>query len=243
MHFHHGIRLARTAAVLGLVAAALAPSASPARAGGFTLKLSAPPKVVVGQPTLIHVTGTIPVESMRFPYWLSVVSLRSTVVPRCPANPWDAKQVALATGGSILVLTSREVPDVYGNFEVPVGINPYAPGRALICAYTDDGGMQTLAATSLMLTVWPKGTGGSRPASIGPPRITRAHGFLDCSSGRWSNRPTRYAYAWFAGGRRLGRGPRLETSDVVRGRTVRCRVTASNAAGSQSAASRPVVVR
>ena len=61
MHFHHAIRLARTAAVLGLVAAALAPSASPARAGGFTLKLSAPPRVVVGQPTLIQVTGTTPV--------------------------------------------------------------------------------------------------------------------------------------------------------------------------------------
>jgi len=242
MHRSHDIRLARLAAVLGLVAVALAASASPARAGGFTLNLSAPPKVVVGQPAVIQVTGTIPVGSTQFPYWLSVVSISPTVMPSCPANPWDAKQIANATGGSILVLTSREVPDASGNFSVPVGINPYAPGQVRICAYTDDGGMQTLAATSLMLTIWPKGSAGP-PASVEPPRITRTSGFLNCSSGQWSNRPTRYAYAWFAGGRQIGRGPKLEISAALRGRTVSCRVTASNGAGSRSAASRPVLVR
>ena len=113
----------------------------------------------------------------------------------------------------------------------------------MICAYTDDGGMQTLAAASLMLTVSPKGSGGGRPASMDPPRITRTSRFLSCSTGQWSNRPTRYAYAWFAGGRRVGSGPRLETSAALRGRTVLCRVTASNGAGSASAGSRPVLVR
>ncbi len=243
MHCSHDIRLARLAAFLGLVAVALAASASAARAYGFTLMVSAPPKVVVGQPTLIQVTGTIPVESTRYPYWLSVVSLRSTVVSRCPANPWEAKQIAIATGGSILVMTGREVPDASGNFSVPVGINPYAPGQALICAYTDDGATQTLAAASLLLTVWPKGSAGRPPASIEPPRITRTPESLSCSSGQWSNRPTRYAYVWFAGGRLVGRGPRLEISAALRGRTVRCRVTASNGAGSRSAASRSVLVR
>ena len=97
MHCAHDIRLTRLAAVVGLVAVALAASASPARASGFTLKLSAPPRVVVGQPTVIQVTGTIPVEDLRYPYWLSVVSLRTTVMPSCPANSWEAKQIANAT--------------------------------------------------------------------------------------------------------------------------------------------------
>ena len=127
-------------------------------------------------------------------------------MPSCPANSWEAKQIANATGGSILVLTGREVPDASGNFGVPVGINPYAPGQALICAYTDDGETVTLATASLLLTVWPKESAGGRPASIEPPRITRTPGFLNCSPGQWSNRPSRYAYAWFAGGRRVGRG-------------------------------------
>jgi len=240
MHCPNAIRLAQVVAVLGLVAVALPAQASPARAGGFTLNVSAPPRVVVGQPTVIQVTGTIPVGSIKFPYWLSVVSISPRVMSSCPANPWDAEQVANATGGSVLVLTSREVPDAYGNFTAPVGINPYAPGHVMICAYTDDGGMVTLAAASLMLTISPKS--GAAPASIEPPRITRTAHFLGCSSGKWSNQPTRYAYAWFAGASRVGRGQRLGISDALRGRTVRCRVTASNAAGSRSAASRPVLV-
>jgi len=212
-----------------------------ASVGGFSLKLSAPPRVVVGQPTVVQVSGTIPVDSTRFPYWLSVVSISPKVMSSCPANPWDAEQVANATGGSVLVLTSREVPDAYGNFTAPVGINPYAPGRVMICAYSDDGGMVTLAAGSLMLSIAPKVSAARPPASIWPPRVTRTPRFLSCSSGSWSSRPT--LYAWLAGGRQVGRGQRLEISAALRGRTVRCRVTAPNDAGTQSALSRQVLVR
>ena len=134
-------------------------------------------------------------------------------------------------------------PTQSGNFSVPVGINPYAAGQALICAYTHDGATVTLAIASLLLTVWPKESAGQRPASIEPPRITRAHGSLTCTSGQWSNGPTRYTYAWFTGGRLVGRGSRLAVSTALRGRTVRCRVTASNGAGSRTATSRPVLVR
>ena len=51
-HCSHGNMLGRLAAILGLVAAALAAAAPPAGAGGFALKLAAPPKLVVGQPTV-----------------------------------------------------------------------------------------------------------------------------------------------------------------------------------------------
>jgi hypothetical protein len=71
----------------------------------------------------------------------------------CPASSWDAKQVANGTGGSILVMSSHEVPDATGRWSVPVGITPYAPGRALLCAYTTDGEATTLASASRIVTV------------------------------------------------------------------------------------------
>jgi len=239
MHSSHGFRLARLTAVLSLVAVALATSASAARASGFSVKVSAPPKVVVGQPTVIEVNGTV--ADLRYPYWLTVVSIKPEVTS-CPANYYEGKQIANATGGSILVSTGRVTPDSSGSFRTPVGINPYLAGQVWICAYIHDGETVTLGSTSLLLTISPKEGAGTRPASIVPPQITRTTSFLSCSSGQWSNQPTRYAYAWFAAGRVVGHSPKLKTSGV-RGRTVSCRVTASNGAGSQSAASRPVLVR
>lgn len=239
MQGSYGFRLARLTAVLGLVAVALATSASAARASGFTRKVSAPTRVFVGQPTVIEVTGTV--GDLRYPSWLTVVSIKPEVT-NCPANYYEAKQIANATGGSILVSTGRLTPDSSGNFRVPVGINPYLAGQVWICAYIHDGETVTLATTSLLLTIGPKESAGRPPASIAPPQITRTSGFLSCSSGQWSNQPTRYTYAWFAGGRRVGRSPQLRTS-AVRGSTVSCRVTASNSAGSRSASSRPAIVR
>lgn len=241
MHSSHRFRLARVTAVMGLVALALAASASADRASGFgfTLKVSAPPKVLVGQPTVIDVIGTV--GDLRYPSWLTVVSIQPEVTS-CPANYYEGKQIANATGGSILVSTGRITPDSSGNFRTPVGINPYLAGQVWICAYIHDGETVTLATTAFLLTISPKQSSGGRPASIVPPQITSTPGSLRCSTGQWSNQPTRYAYAWLAGGRLVGRGPRLRTS-AARGRSVSCHVTASNDAGSHSAASRPVVVR
>jgi len=238
-------RLAKLTAVLaGLAAFALGPATAPALADSFTLKLSAPPHVVVGKPTLIHVTGTIPRNQLSYPYWLSVVAIPPRVMSTCPATHDAGKQIANASGGAILVFTQREAPNWGGDFTVPVGINPYAPGRSLICAYTDDGATNTLAIASLMLTVEPKArTAASGPASLSPPRVARTGAFLSCSPGRWSNRPTRYAFAWFANGRMVARGPKLRVTGALLGRKVYCRVTASNAEGSRSAASAPVLVR
>src|SRR5262249_21065461 len=217
MHRSYDIRRARLAApVLGLVAVALAAAGSPARAGAFALKISAPPRVVVGQPTVVEVSGTV--ADLRYPYWLTVVSIQPKVTS-CPANYYEGKQIANATGGSILVSTGRITPDSYGSFRTPVGIDPYLSGQVSICAYIHDGETVTLGTASLLLTIGPNGSGGGRPASIAPPQITRTSGVLSCSSGQWSNQPTGYAYAWFAGGRPVGRGPKLGTS-AVRGKTV-----------------------
>ena len=95
----------------------------------------------------------VSLRSTHLPYWLSVVSIRATVMAHCPASSWDAKQVANGTGGSILVMSSHEVPDATGRWDVPVGITPYAPGHALLCAYTTDGAATTLARASRNVTV------------------------------------------------------------------------------------------
>jgi hypothetical protein len=62
----------RTRALIGAAAAvlALAATAGPALASGFTLHLSSP-RAVVGKPFLLTATGTIPADQVQFPYWLA----------------------------------------------------------------------------------------------------------------------------------------------------------------------------
>lgn len=86
---------------------------------------------------------------------------------------------------------------------------------------------------------------GARPASKTKPRVSRSGKFLRCSPGRWSNRPAHYAYRWTVSGKgKHGiRGRRLRVTRSLHHRTVRCTVTASNAAGRASAASAPFRVR
>lgn len=145
--------LCATAALAAVPLLALGASRAEARPDGFSVRVVAPGAVVVGKPSVIRVTGTIPVQSLRYPYFATVVSIRTSVLGRCPANYWDATQVANATGGGVLVLTSRVVSDGRGRFSIPVGIRPYAPGTARICAYVNDGEMTTLAAGSKRITV------------------------------------------------------------------------------------------
>jgi hypothetical protein len=69
--------------------------------------------------------------------------------------------------------------------------------------------------------------------------VKRAGRKLVCAPGDWAGEPTAYAYRWLVGGKAGKRGRTLPVSRA-RGRTVRCRVTASNAAGSATAVSRPL---
>lgn len=141
------------ALLAALAALAFGVGVAEAGAGTFTVRVVAPPTVVVGKPIVIRAAGTIPAQYFRYQYWVSVVSIRTSVLRTCPASAWDAKQVANATGGAILVLSTRAVPDRTGRFVVPVGIRPYAPGTARICAYVDDGEARTLAAGSKRIGV------------------------------------------------------------------------------------------
>jgi hypothetical protein len=207
----------RNLSTVAVLAVALALPAS-AHASGFTLNVAAPQPAVVGKPLLLQVTGTIPPEDLRFPYWFSLTSIPTTVLSSCPPDHWEAHQIAISTGGAILTMDQRESPDASGNFAVTVGANPYQAGQVLLCGYTDDGATQTLAASSLIVDVQP-----GAPVNLARPRVKRSHGRLVCRPGRWANEPTTFTYRWRAGHHKF-----------------RCAVTATNAAGAATAVSRPV---
>ena len=139
------------AVVAGLMS--LGATASPALADGFTLELAAPTTPVVGKPMVLQATGTIPVQDLWFSYWFSLDAIPTSVTTTCPPDAFEGAQMATGTGGAIIVLTQHENPDSAGNFQVPVGITPTAPGSLLLCGYTDDGAAATLASASLILNI------------------------------------------------------------------------------------------
>jgi hypothetical protein len=145
----------RTRALIGAAAAvlALAATAGPALASGFTLHLSSP-RAVVGKPFLLTATGTIPADQVQFPYWFSLDAIPTSLMTTCPSDRWQASQIANASGGGgIIVLSQPETPDASGGFTIPVGIRPTAAGSVLLCGYTDDGETQTMAYASLLLRI------------------------------------------------------------------------------------------
>lgn len=86
-----------------------------------------------------------------------------------------------------------------------------------------------------------------RPALVARPTITGSHqvgSTLRVDRGRWTGKPTRYAFAWDACGRaatggvtgcrQIGTGASLKLGPAQLGRSVRARVTATNAAGSRA---------
>ena len=165
---------ARIGVTLVAAAIALGAAAAPAFAGIFTLSLTPQSEAIVGRPMIIQATGTIPPEDVHLPYWFSLDAIPTAVTTTCPADRWEGAQFANATGGSIVVLTQGEHPDIAGNFTVPVAVTPTAPGTLLFCGYTDDGEATTLAGASLLLDIKPA---ASSPPS--PPAYT-AQGVKGC---------------------------------------------------------------
>jgi len=77
------------------------------------------------------------------------------------------------------------------------------------------------------------------------PRVTLSGNRLNCIRGIWSARPRTHSYRWLEDPRtRLaGRRATLSVTGKLRGHRVQCAVTATNAAGSATATSRPLLVR
>lgn len=81
------------------------------------------------------------------------------------------------------------------------------------------------------------------PFNAAAPLITgtaRVGSELTCSTGTWTNSPTSYAYSWLRGAQAVGDAATYTPVDADADQTLVCRVTASNAGGSDSATSAPV---
>jgi hypothetical protein len=239
--------LGARAFVVTLVAAALAgaSAATPAwAADGFALRLSAPTPAVVGQPLAVTADGKNP-DAADYPYptYLDVDLFRTGVVTTCPSTVSAAGQLAEATEGALLAFDVQIATDQSGNFSIPVGLTPPAPGAVLLCGYTAGLAGETLASASLTLPVRAAATG--RPRSLTAPHVRRSGGRLICDTGRWSNAPTRFSFAWRVDGRarRGAAGRTLAITRALRGHRVQCGVTASNGAGRATALSQRFAVR
>lgn len=171
-------RIRIVAGAIGLLA--LAGPAALASASGFSLTLTTSATPVVGTPMILHATGTIPPRDLGFPYWVSLDAIPATVTSKCPPDRFEGAQFAVSAGGSIVVLSQREIPDAAGNFSIPIAVTPSAPGSVLLCGYTDDGAATTLGAASLTLNIQLKPpTTGTGSGAAGIPAQART-GIRSC---------------------------------------------------------------
>jgi hypothetical protein len=77
-----------------------------------------------------------------------------------------------------VVRRQHEVADAAGNFSIPIAVTPTAPGRVLLCGYTDDGMASTLAASTLMLDIKP----APAPPATTPPAATPPAGAMPATA-------------------------------------------------------------
>ena len=229
-------------AILSIVlagGAGLCAAASPAGADTFTLTISAPASAPTGKPFSVTGSGGDPTDQGAL--YLEIDEIPASFTTTCPASYLDGGQVASSTGGTLVAFDQRENFDASGAFSNLNAFTPTAPGKVLFCGYTDDGATDTLATASAITTVT---AAVVKPANTAKPRVKRAHNTLSCTSGGWSGSPTSFAYSWMVNGKAKAGAHRstLKVTNSLHGRSVRCTVKASNAAGSASAQSAPFKV-
>ena len=78
----------------------------------------------------------------------------------------------------------------------------------------------------------------AKPADTKRPSVKRSGNTLTCERGTWRSASS-YAYRWRVNGRakNIARKPNLTVTKGLKGQTVACQVTASNATGSTTATS------
>lgn len=103
-----------------------------------------------------------------------------------------------------------------------------------------DGWSSEWLSPYVPLFVYDPGPGSAEPVNIKRPHVTRSGKKLVCNKGLWSNNPTGYSYGWLVNGKvKSGAdGRTLRITSKLKGRKVRCKVTASNGAGATTALSR-----
>ena len=244
-------RIATLAAIAG---AGVLGTTSQALASDFQLTLSGPPTTNVGQPTVFHVDGMNPPPAVYpFESWLDIAVIPTSVTPTCPQDDSQATTLAPGAGGGDMVMNLPEHVDVNGHFTAIAGFTPIGPGTGLICAYTKDDSGNTLAAASTTLeirtaapasvpppglTPTPLPASVPAPTNLARPRLIRTRSAVSCSPGRWSGAVSRYTYRWLVGGQvKIGASSnRLRLNRALRGRVLKCAVTATGPSGKSATA-------
>jgi hypothetical protein len=247
-------RVALMAVLSGAATLASGIVASSAHADTFTLSMSSASSGTVGSAVVITATGNDSPDAGAL--YLEIDAIPTTLSSSCPGGYSNAGELASSTSqGALVSFDEREDYDASGNFSNVNAWLPNSAGQYLLCGYTDDGALDTLAIASKVVNVTtapvpaplpvPVPTPhAKKPVNKTKPHVTRSGNTLSCSVGRWSNTPERYAYRWLVG-RKLksgAQGRTLGSAHQLRGHGVQCSVTASNSAGSATATSAVLTV-
>jgi hypothetical protein len=254
----------------GLLApAALAVCATQARADGESISIvQSDPTAVAGQAVNFTATGTLNPADTMFGFSIYVFAKDPDFDPTCASDLATEEATAMGSNGKEAWVSPAGgfYAGTSGTFSVPFKFTFSGAGPYLFCGYVDSD-FSSVASGELRGTVTaapstgtgsgagsgsgsanpptsPQPTAGA-PALVRGPRITRARQLLICHGGLWSNSPNRLAYRWYVKGRvrSIASGRALVERRPLRGRRVRCRVTARNAAGARTASTRWVSVR
>jgi hypothetical protein len=247
------LRRPRRLLALGfLVPAALGFTAAQARADGETISMvQNDATAVVGRATNFTASGTLNPDDTMFGFGIYVFLKDADRDPTCAAGEEEESATAMHSGGYeswVSPATGFEV-GMGPSFNQPFKITFTGGGDYLLCGYVQ-GDFSSFASTSLRGVVAdgsnpPAPATAKAPVAVRAPSITRSGHVLTCHAGTWQNAPSSLSYGWYAKGhsRKLASHSKLTVGRSLRGRMVSCRVTAANAAGRTTAASRAIRVR
>jgi hypothetical protein len=250
----------RLLAALGLlVPAALGFTAAQARADGETISMvQNDPTAAVGRVTNFTASGTLNGSDAMFGFSVYIFLKDADRDPTCAATESEEAATASASAGfeSYVSPGTGFYVGTGGTFTQPFKVTFTSSGNYLLCGYVN-GDFSSLAGASLRGVVSSGSTTPTptptptpvttlaAPVAVRAPSITRRGHVLTCHAGTWQNAPTSLSYHWYRTRRSTSVGSRrtLTVHRSLRGRMVSCRVTARNAAGGRTAASRPVRAR
>lgn len=243
--------------ILGLAGPlALGFAATQAKADGESISMvQNDPAAVVGQAVNFTATGALNPADTMFGFSIYVFAKDPDLDPTCAADLATEEATAMGSNGNEAWVSpsSGFYAGTSGTYSVPFKYTFSGPGPYLLCGYVDSD-FSSVASGELRGVVTaapstnppgPTQPTAAVPALVRAPRITRTRHLLICHGGVWSNSPARLSYRWYVRGRARSIASRraLVERRSLKGRHVRCRVTARNSAGSRTAATRWVRVR
>jgi hypothetical protein len=255
-------RRLRRPVLVGLLApSALALAAAQANADKESISMvQNDPSAVAGQAVNFTASGTLNPADTMFGFDVYIFAKDPDLDPTCAADLETEEATAMNSGGNEAWVSPTGFQVGTGSsFNQPFKFTFSGSGPYLLCGYVQSD-FSTVAAGELRGVVTaapstnppgptpptqPPQPTAAAPSLVRAPRITRTRHVLVCHGGRWSNSPTRLSYRWYRKGRARSIASRraLVERRSLKGRHVRCRVTARNTAGARTASTRWVTVR